>query len=62
MIYVDTREVYPVFFDSEKTRNSNTTYLRIDGIHPNKEAGEKLAEMLWDDMVSAGIEQGDACP
>lgn len=60
IIYVDPRDyVDPAtgkkYFDREKTEDRNTTYLVADGIHPNKDGGKKLAQMLWDTLKTIDL-------
>jgi hypothetical protein len=52
IVYVDPR---PHF------KQGDTSHLLFDGIHPNCEGSQKLANLLWEAMVKNDIEQDEPC-
>lgn len=52
-----------VFVDVQPHFNKSLAayYTIYDGIHPNTNSSEKLANLVWDAMVANDIEQGAAC-
>jgi lysophospholipase L1-like esterase len=56
------RDVKIVFVDPrDHFEQGDTSYLAIDGIHPNRAASRALANLVWDAMVDNDIEQGEPC-
>ncbi len=52
-----------IFIDVQPHFNKNYAayYTLIDGIHPDTDASEDLATLVWNAMVSNNIEQGTSC-
>ena len=55
MVFVEPKD--NPYFDKSKV----SSYTVSDGIHPTDAASAELANMLWDAMVSNGIEQTTSC-